>query len=139
MGRIDEVWMCRAEVSGELVQSVEWRRGDGATVTMRPRYRIAKLPLRGWRAHDERVTMARLRALFSDLIDPTIAVHNGRVVKRIGDGRIVEFRSVVDMERIARRRRRYPNWRVKLRGILRPHLALHDLEVLTLPVGTRGP
>jgi class 3 adenylate cyclase len=55
--------------------------------------------------------MARLRALFSDLIDPTIAVHNGRVVKRIGDGRIVEFRSVVDMERIARRRRRYPNWR----------------------------
>jgi class 3 adenylate cyclase len=87
---------------------------------------------------DEDRTLARLRALFSDLIDPTIAVHNGRVVKRIGDGRIVEFRSVVDMERIARRRRRYPNWRVKLRGILRPHLALHDLEVLTLPVGTRG-
>jgi len=31
-----------------------------------------------------------------DLIDPTIAVHNGRVVKRTGDGSLVEFRSVVD-------------------------------------------
>ena len=32
--------------------------------------------------------LARLRALRSDLIDPTIAVHNGRVVKRTGDGAI---------------------------------------------------
>ena len=38
----------------------------------------------------------RLRALRSDLIDPTISVHHGRVVKRTGDGVIVEFRSVVD-------------------------------------------
>jgi adenylate cyclase len=40
--------------------------------------------------------LARLRTLRSDLIDPTIAVHYGRVVKRTGDGAIVEFRSVVD-------------------------------------------
>ncbi len=45
---------------------------------------------------DEDRILARLRALRSDLIDPTIAVHNGRVVKRTGDGAIVEFRSVVD-------------------------------------------
>ena len=45
---------------------------------------------------DEDRILARLRALPSDLIDPTIAVHNGRVVKRTGDGAIVEFRSVVD-------------------------------------------
>src|SRR5262245_22051761 len=45
---------------------------------------------------DEERTLARLRALRSDLIDPTIEVHNGRVVKRTGDGAIVEFRSVVD-------------------------------------------
>ena len=44
---------------------------------------------------DEDRTLARLRALRSDLIDPTIAVHNGRVVKRMGDGFLVEFRSVV--------------------------------------------
>jgi adenylate cyclase len=50
---------------------------------------------------DEDRTLARLRSLRSDLIDPTIAVHNGRVVKRTGDGSIVEFRSVVDAVRCA--------------------------------------
>ena len=45
---------------------------------------------------DEDRILARLRALRSDLIDPTIAVHHGRTVKRTGDGAIVEFRSVVD-------------------------------------------
>ena len=50
---------------------------------------------------DEDRTLARLRALRSDLIDPTIAVHHGRVVKRTGDGSIVEFRSVVDAVRCA--------------------------------------
>ena len=42
---------------------------------------------------DEDRTLARLRALRSDLIDPTISVHHGRVVKRTGDGALVEFRS----------------------------------------------
>ena len=50
---------------------------------------------------DEDRTLARLRALRSDLIDPTIAVHHGRVFKRTGDGLIVEFRSVVDAVRCA--------------------------------------
>jgi adenylate cyclase len=50
---------------------------------------------------DEDRILARLRALRSDLIDPIIAVHNGRVVKRTGDGAIVEFRSVVDAVRCA--------------------------------------
>jgi adenylate cyclase len=50
---------------------------------------------------DEDRILARLRSLRSDLIDPTIAVHNGRVVKRTGDGSIVEFRSVVDAVRCA--------------------------------------
>jgi adenylate cyclase len=50
---------------------------------------------------DEDRTLARLRALRSDLIDPTIAVHNGRVIKRTGDGALVEFRSVVDAVRCA--------------------------------------
>jgi adenylate cyclase len=47
--------------------------------------------------------LARLWALRSDLTDPTIAVHNGRAVKRTGDGSLVEFRSVVD----AKSRRRW--------------------------------
>jgi adenylate cyclase len=37
---------------------------------------------------DEERTLAR-RALRSDLIDPTIAVHNGRIVKRTGDGVLI--------------------------------------------------
>ena len=45
---------------------------------------------------DEDRILARLRSLRSDLIDPIISVHHGRVVKRTGDGAIVEFRSVVD-------------------------------------------
>jgi class 3 adenylate cyclase len=45
---------------------------------------------------DEDRTLARLRTLRSDLFDPTIAVHHGRIVKRTGDGSIIEFRSVVD-------------------------------------------
>src|SRR5471030_1830329 len=50
---------------------------------------------------DEDRILARLRALRSDLVDPTIAVHHGRIVKRTGDGSIVEFRSVVDAVRCA--------------------------------------
>jgi TolB-like protein/class 3 adenylate cyclase len=50
---------------------------------------------------DEDQTLARLRSLRSDLIDPTISVHHGRVVKRTGDGALVEFRSVVDALRCA--------------------------------------
>ena len=50
---------------------------------------------------DEDRILARLRALRSDLIDPTISVHHGRIVKRTGDGSVIEFRSVVDAVRCA--------------------------------------
>src|SRR6476469_8736072 len=50
---------------------------------------------------DEDRTLARLRSLRSDLVDPAIAVHHGRVVKRTGDGALVEFRSVVEAVRCA--------------------------------------
>jgi hypothetical protein len=52
-------------------------------------------------AGDEDRTLARLRGLRSDLIDPAIAAHHGRIVKRTGDGSIIEFRSVVDAVRCA--------------------------------------
>ena len=52
-------------------------------------------------AADEDRTLARLRGLRSDLIDPAVAAHHGRIVKRTGDGPIVEFRSVVDAVRCA--------------------------------------
>ena len=50
---------------------------------------------------DEDRTLARLRALRADLIDPIIASQNGRVFKRTGDGALVEFRSVVEAVRYA--------------------------------------
>lgn len=45
---------------------------------------------------DEEGTLERLRALRSDLIDPAIRAHRGRIVKTTGDGILVEFASVVD-------------------------------------------
>src|SRR6202046_4559480 len=50
---------------------------------------------------DEEGTLARLRTLRSDLIDPAVAVHRGRIVKRTGDGSLIEFRSVVAAVRCA--------------------------------------
>ena len=50
---------------------------------------------------DEDRTLSRLRGLRSDLIDPAIAAHHGLIVKRTGDGSIIEFRSVVDAVRCA--------------------------------------
>jgi TolB-like protein len=51
-------------------------------------------------AEEER-TLARLRALRGDLIEPAVAACHGRIVKRTGDGFIAEFRSVVDAARCA--------------------------------------
>jgi adenylate cyclase len=50
---------------------------------------------------DEDRILARLRTLRSDLIDPIISVHHGHIIKRTGDGSIIEFRSVVDAVRCA--------------------------------------
>ena len=52
-------------------------------------------------AFDEERTLARLRWLRGDLIDPAVAAHHGRVVKSTGDGALIEFRSVVDAVRCA--------------------------------------
>ena len=46
-------------------------------------------------------TLQALKAIRAELIDPTIAVHNGRLVKTTGDGLLVEFGSVVDALRTA--------------------------------------
>ncbi|MDR3421440.1 MAG: adenylate/guanylate cyclase domain-containing protein [Xanthobacteraceae bacterium] len=45
---------------------------------------------------DEVGTLARLKALRRDVIDPNIAGHSGRIVKLMGDGVLVEFGSAVD-------------------------------------------
>jgi TolB-like protein/class 3 adenylate cyclase len=45
---------------------------------------------------DEVGTLAALKALRREVVDPTIAGHKGRIVKTTGDGMLVEFASVVD-------------------------------------------
>ncbi len=52
-------------------------------------------------AVDEEGTVARLRALRHELVDPVIAANKGRLVKTAGDGTLVEFASVVDAVRCA--------------------------------------
>ena len=47
-------------------------------------------------AGDETGTLGRLKGLRGEIIDPIIAEHNGRIVKLMGDGALVEFASVVD-------------------------------------------
>jgi adenylate cyclase len=50
---------------------------------------------------DEEGTVARLRALRQELIDPLITANGGRVFKETGDGRLTEFPSVVGAVRCA--------------------------------------
>ena len=50
-------------------------------------------------AEDEEGTLACLRELRSDLVDPAVARHRGRVVKTMGDGFLIEFLSVLDAVR----------------------------------------
>jgi len=50
---------------------------------------------------DETGTLAALRAHRDELIDPLIAEHDGRIVKSMGDGLLLEFASVVDATQCA--------------------------------------
>ncbi|MBB5551077.1 adenylate/guanylate cyclase domain-containing protein [Rhizobium lentis] len=50
---------------------------------------------------DDITTLSRLKSMRHDLVDPCIAAHNGRIVKLMGDGMLVEFASVADAVRCA--------------------------------------
>src|ERR1041384_3764064 len=45
---------------------------------------------------DEQGTLNRLRSIRTEVVDPKISKHHGRLVKTTGDGLLVEFGSVVD-------------------------------------------
>lgn len=50
---------------------------------------------------DEEGTLTRLKALRTELLDPSLAAHGGRLVKLMGDGLLAEFGSAVDAMRCA--------------------------------------
>ena len=50
---------------------------------------------------DEEGTITRQKTHRSELIDPAIAEHDGRIVKTTGDGLLVDFPRVVDAVRCA--------------------------------------
>ena len=50
---------------------------------------------------DEEGTLAALKAIRSELGDPKVKEHRGRIVKTTGDGLLIEFASVVDAVRCA--------------------------------------
>ena len=52
-------------------------------------------------ASDESGTLARLKAMRAELLEPKVAGYDGRVVKTTGDGFLIEFASVVDAVRCA--------------------------------------
>src|SRR5712671_5517 len=81
-----------------------WRTGMAAERVERKLTAILAADVAGYSrlmGADEEGTLARLKALRAGLIDPTIAKHNGRIVKTTGDGLLVEFASVVDAMRCA--------------------------------------
>ncbi len=53
------------------------------------------------KGRDEERTLAGLNTHRREFLDPTIAEHRGRVVKRTGDGVLIEFASAVDATRCA--------------------------------------
>src|SRR6516165_1052033 len=83
------------------------RLGSTALVTGRVERRLAAIfaaDVAGYSrliGADEAGTLARLKAIRAELIDPSIAAHHGRLVKTTGDGLLVEFSSVVDALRSA--------------------------------------
>ncbi len=45
---------------------------------------------------DESATLAAIKDLRGEILEPLLAEHKGRIVKQIGDGAVVEFGSIVD-------------------------------------------
>jgi class 3 adenylate cyclase len=85
-----------------VVKSLSGRRAGGNVSAERVERRLAAIlaaDVAGYSrlmGEDETGTLARLKALRRELIDPELAEHKGRVVKTTGDGLLIEFPSVVE-------------------------------------------
>ena len=88
---------------------------------------------------DEEGTLARLKALRRELVEPRIAEHRGRIVKTTGDGLLIEFASAVDALRCAvevqhgnarAQCRHTSDWRIEFRiGIHQGDIVVEDGDI----------
>jgi DNA-binding winged helix-turn-helix (wHTH) protein len=89
-------YLFAAEVSSERVQRTTRRLAAILAVDVAGYHsRLIEADLGG--------TLRALEAIRADLLDPTIAAHNGRLLKKSGDLLLVEFSNVVDALRCATR------------------------------------
>jgi class 3 adenylate cyclase len=105
----------RLQVDGCIMHVAGHPSADAMTVTTKGRERAAQETTRRLSAvlnadivgysrlieRDEDGTLAHLRALRTETIDPIIHRHHGRLFKTMGDGLLVEFASVVEAVRCA--------------------------------------
>ncbi|MEX2692070.1 adenylate/guanylate cyclase domain-containing protein [Rhizobium mongolense] len=75
---------------------------------------------------DEDGTIARLKAHRKNFIEPLIAEYQGRIVKLMGDGALVEFASVVDAVRCAA---------LIQRGMVERDAAIHEADRIRFRIG----
>src|SRR5918993_985596 len=83
---------------------LRWRGGHGVVAAERRLVAILVADIVGYSRlmeADEAGTLAAIKALRADVIDPLLSQHHGRIAKLMGDGAIVEFGSVVDAARFA--------------------------------------
>lgn len=75
---------------------------------------------------DEVGTLARLKALRSEILDPVLRAHEGRLVKLMGDGLLAEFASAIDAA----------EWAVAVQGAIAARNAdLPEESRMTLRIG----
>ena len=96
----------RTMPTGGMVHLIGGRWGDGM-VEQRVERRLTAIFVGDVAGYsrlmgvDEEGTLSRLNAHRREFLDPKIADHHGRVVKRTGDGILIEFASAVDAARCA--------------------------------------
>ena len=89
---------------------------------------------------DEEGTLAALRAIRREVVDPNVAEHRGRIVKTTGDGVLVEFSSIVDAVRCAVAVQQAKRWQNSILLSLKPILAKKAVDPgeLSVVVGHDG-
>ena len=87
-----------------LIALTHWKEGRRSKMTIRRLAAILAADVVGFSSmmeRNEERTLARLKALQRDLLEPRVSAHHGRVVKTTGDGFLVEFASPLEAVRCA--------------------------------------